>query len=107
MYYLLWGVKVPNYPYKCTKCDYCWEDFKPIRDRLTAICPQCGKKGEIDYSELKSNRSVFPTFVTDTLFPKKTVEIHSKNQYKSELDKAANLYKETLVNKYMDYDAKP
>jgi putative FmdB family regulatory protein len=33
---------MPNYVYKCKKCQFEWDDTKKIEERYETNCPNCG-----------------------------------------------------------------
>ncbi len=35
---------MPTYEYKCTKCNYQFEEFQKITDKPLTDCPKCGGK---------------------------------------------------------------
>lgn len=48
---------MPLYDYRCPHCDHAFEELRPLAERASAPCPQCGRKAEKQISSFFTGSS--------------------------------------------------
>jgi putative FmdB family regulatory protein len=47
------------YDYQCPKCNHIFDDFKPVAERHTSVCPKCGATANMKFSGTTSRAKIF------------------------------------------------